>query len=524
MTLQSRALRANDDGFGLIELVVALTVFMVLTLGAAQAMDASLRLDRTNRGRTVAANLAAQKMDELRSQASDPANWCQYTGCPATALLNNMDTTETVTVDNGSGVTTNYTVARHLEWGSAGATSACDTIIGSGTLNPQILRATVTVTPTAPANAHQTVVGTVLSPPSSQFDAVHATVGIKVSDDSGNPQPGIQMLLAGPVWLWGTTDSHGCVLFQGLPVGTYYAVSFMYGTAPYAPKYVDPDGNWLSLQYASVRAGEAHGFEFKYDQPSTLSATFAPHAAYAPVTVPDVGALGLTLYNSGMTGDEFQCYSNPSAYGKCTYPGGSPASIFVPDLFPFSSAYDVWAGACPDADPAAWFDTSNNPAPRLESVDTSPASAETATLHLSTEQLNWSLPSGSSLPQSLTFVATNVADAVDNATPPNPVFDGFTGCGSPPYQITLATISVSSTSGNFKIALPYGHWQFWVQGRCPHQSPSPNYSMAPATTGTVACTKAWPVDKIDPISDPADDSSPTLFSTSVDVANSGLSS
>ena len=53
-------------GFGLIELIISLTVFSILIGGVVVSIGAGLALARNNRERTVAANLAAQQMDTIR--------------------------------------------------------------------------------------------------------------------------------------------------------------------------------------------------------------------------------------------------------------------------------------------------------------------------------------------------------------------------------------------------------------------------------------------------------------------------
>ena len=59
-------IRAGADGFGIIELVIAMTIFSILIGGVVVSIGAGLALARNNRERSIAANLAAQEMDAIR--------------------------------------------------------------------------------------------------------------------------------------------------------------------------------------------------------------------------------------------------------------------------------------------------------------------------------------------------------------------------------------------------------------------------------------------------------------------------
>jgi len=97
----------SQAGLTLIELLVALTIFAVLSGGIALLIDSGLTLARNNRNRTIAANLASQEMDKVRQSAF-------------TALPVGLVSTD-VAVD---GV--HYTVNRDSEWvNNNSTTGAC---------------------------------------------------------------------------------------------------------------------------------------------------------------------------------------------------------------------------------------------------------------------------------------------------------------------------------------------------------------------------------------------------------------
>ena len=88
----------NQDGFTIIELMVAITVFALLMAAAALGMNGALNLTRNNRQRAVAANLAATQVDKIQAMDFDSIN------------VGYQQITQTV-----DGV--NYIVNINTEWG-----------------------------------------------------------------------------------------------------------------------------------------------------------------------------------------------------------------------------------------------------------------------------------------------------------------------------------------------------------------------------------------------------------------------
>ncbi len=107
---------ASDDGFTLIELVVAISIFAIIMIGIAGTLGAGLRMTGSNRRRTVAANLASQEMDVVRS--------ADFQSLVPRTVIQNVDTVP-------------YTVHRELTWVAKSATAGpCDA--GGGGV-PQLL-------------------------------------------------------------------------------------------------------------------------------------------------------------------------------------------------------------------------------------------------------------------------------------------------------------------------------------------------------------------------------------------------
>ncbi len=64
--------RAQDEaGFTMVEMVIAIFIFAMVITGVGVGMSSALNLTRQNRNRSIAANLAAQQMDTIRSTDFD---------------------------------------------------------------------------------------------------------------------------------------------------------------------------------------------------------------------------------------------------------------------------------------------------------------------------------------------------------------------------------------------------------------------------------------------------------------------
>ena len=164
----------GEDGLSLLELVVALSVFVVMILGIVASIDSGLTLTRNNAARSVAANLASQEMDTVRST-------------PFTTL-----TPRTVTQVVGS---TTYSVDRQLTWVPKGATNGpCD-----GTnANPELLRVHVAVTWPAMSGVEPVISDTTLAPPIGAYSANSGHIAVKVLDGTGTGESDTSVRSAGP--------------------------------------------------------------------------------------------------------------------------------------------------------------------------------------------------------------------------------------------------------------------------------------------------------------------------------------
>jgi hypothetical protein len=293
----------SEAGVTLLELVVALSVFVLVILGVVASIDSGLTLTRNNRERSVAANLASQEMDTVRSAT--------FTSLVARTVTQVVDGTT-------------YTITRELTWVSKSATNGpCD---GSNS-TPELLRVRVFVTWPNMRGVSPVISDTSLAPPVGAYSANSGHIAVKVLDNTGAGEFGISANISGPLVQSAPTNTDGCAFFAFLTPGTYTVSLNTVGD-------VDRQGTQVPTQTVGVTVGQVSSVQFDYDQASALSLSFA---ADAGGTIP--ADLPITLGNTEFIPTGVKTYA------------GSGLTRTIANLFPSTDGYTAWAGSCADADP-----------------------------------------------------------------------------------------------------------------------------------------------------------------------------
>jgi prepilin-type N-terminal cleavage/methylation domain-containing protein len=301
-------LHGDERGFTMIEVAIAMVIFGLLIVSVATSQSTAMNLIRTDRHRTVAANLAAEEMDTVRS--TDFTKLVEDAG-------GRIETTRDL-----DGVI--YTVTRDSSWvtGETGA-GACD---APADADPRYLRVDVYVTWPVMSGVDPVTSNTIVTPPVGTFDEDSGHVAVQVLDRDAQPQPGVQVAITGPASDSMTTTADGCAFFAFLPAGDYTATVSATG-------HVNYQGESTYAQSAAVVVGNTTSLVFDYDSAATLAVSLAGlNGAPAPTTAP------LVLTNTHLL---------PS--GTKVVTGGYTVS----SLFPFADGYGVRAGSCTDANVAA---------------------------------------------------------------------------------------------------------------------------------------------------------------------------
>jgi Tfp pilus assembly protein PilV len=404
--------RANGDeaGLSLLELVMAITIFGILMLGIAQTLGMGLQLTRTDRHRSVAANLASQDMDAIRS--------ADFADVVAKSYTTSVD-----------GV--NYDVNRSLTWETKSATSGpCNTT----NPNPQVLRVHVSVTWPNMSGVRPVVSDTVLAPPIGSFDPNTGHIAVKVTDRDGNPTQFVTVQQTGPESQTTLTDGDGCAFLAFLPAGTY-TIKLS------EPGYVDPKMNPTPTITSAVVVGATKAAPFQYDRAARIDVTMAGGAG-----TPIPNDLPVTVWSNN---------------SKNVTIAGVGATRTINGLFPFSSGYYAWAGSCADADPEGdHIVDDGSGAPKnlgkywpgatrgtLMSVDAGGSATTTLGLHDAAVHV---VNAGGVAQAGVTVVAVHDSDNV---------------CSGATH-----VLGTTDAAGNLTAALPFGTWKLQVQGKSPSGS------------------------------------------------------
>ncbi len=403
--------RGDERGFGLIELIIAMSVFTIMIGGITVSLGAGFALARNNRERSVAANLASDEMDDIR----------QTDFTKLTAGF----TTKNVAVD---GVT--FAVDRNLEWVNTNATTgACD----SSTSQPQVMRATVEVSWTNMRAIQPVRTSTELAPPIGSYSSNLGHIAVKVRNSDAQPSSGVPVSVVNNSLAvnqsLNTTDasssSPGCAFFGFLTPATYTVGLNSAG-------YVDRQGTVNPSKSVGVVAGQIASVAFDYDRAASLALTLVGQNGGTPAN-----AVAVSLGNTGYV---------PSGWKVFT---GTGASRTLSNLYPYNDGYDAWAGDCADADPegtnasgVAYWPGAARPDP----FGVDPNNTTSGTITMPTVQVNFTRASGTS---AVSLVAVHAS--------------GDPRCTSG-ETLTLASLT---TSGTTTVALPYGTWTLQVSGKSP---------------------------------------------------------
>lgn len=191
-----------DEGFTLVEVIVATLIFVLVSTATLTILIASIRAVGENRDRVFAASVARQQVEELRALGS-------------TTAKTTVDTTPTVTVTTPDA-RKQFTVTRSAAWVPSGTTSACET-----TVNPKEALLSVRVDVSggslgAPQRV-ETLIHTV-----NRLAATLGSISVRVTDALGQPIAGAMVTgtINGGAFAE-LTSAAGCVFVPALAAGTW---------------------------------------------------------------------------------------------------------------------------------------------------------------------------------------------------------------------------------------------------------------------------------------------------------------
>jgi type II secretory pathway pseudopilin PulG len=323
----------EQGGFGLIEVIVSAAVLALASLGVLAGIEGAQSSSGREKARSIAATLAEQDQERLRSLQFDTLDSYTDSPPPPTQVI-------------ADGVA--YTITSTTAWRTDDPSGA-DKCTSSSS-NAKYLQLTSVVTSKTVGTKTAPVRMDSLESPSVRYSANHGDLGVKVVDRNGTGVPNIAVSIAGPESASLPTDSTGCALFSNITVGSYDANLN-------TPGYVDHWGNTATqLPDLQVAAGSVTVKSIAYDQAGSVVATIKtyPPSATSTTYTMSSGAPTLTAANGTEVGL------------LRTYPTSTPgtvglSSITADKLFPFTNAYAFFSGSCGYDNPSTYDTPTSTP-------------------------------------------------------------------------------------------------------------------------------------------------------------------
>jgi len=412
-----RTTETRESGFTLIEVLIAMMVFGIISVLVAYSLTLSMTLTRSSRANEVAANLAAQQVDIARS---------------AKDVFSVVSGTVTQTIDG-----TQYTITKIAGWvTSTGTVADCGTsqgILQNKTLNVSVswagmrpgtspVQASTLLAPAGPVNDPAS--GTILVHVTNASGAGVANIPITAKPDSTITPNTAATITPGPP----STDADGCSYALKVTPGAYTVTVGKAGDGSISNSQVQ-----VPTVKVSVVAGQSAVVEMQYDKAATPVLTLAAAGTLIPTNLP------MTYI--------------PQSDPYTTVPTITGVTATTP-LFPFGSGYQVFAGAfmstgaqptCLSVDPQQW--TQQNAAGHVGSrADAIPAPSGTSAAVVAMPVVSIAV-SGKWLVAKSAVAASTVGDP---------------GCATA-TTANVMTLTYPKSAGNAAvIALPYGTWMVYA--------------------------------------------------------------
>jgi Tfp pilus assembly protein PilX len=446
----------SDAGLTIVEVVVAMLVFAVITVGAIAAVGTVLTMTGDSRSREVAANLAAQDVDRARS----------------TPDVFDVQSTTTPVVSQQNGTT--FKLTRNVNWVStSGISSQC----GSGGGALLYKQVNTTVTWGSGSSAQSTSTNTLLAPNSKINDPDFGTILVTVQSGVGlGPRSGVSVTITPDASVASNTavslavqpdatDANGCAFALKVTPGSY-TVSLSSSGA----QYRDQAQSATPSQSVSVGAGGSASAIFAFDPAAVYSMQYASNYAPGGATLPSNLATSFlsNLPQYTATSPGLTQYVSPSQGGYQALAGRyAPATA---------------TQSCVDTDPEAWPKGSGNTTGKREPlVSAQPADTQPMNVAMGVIRVT---------------VASNVRFVTVAST--SPLADD-PGCAIAQTYVYPVIPTVAGTQYQVTLAVPFGTWTVATQTTSGGLSSGVLWTnITPLTTGQTALSLSLNKVMLDP--------------------------
>ncbi len=324
ITDRFRGLARGEGGAFLIEVIFSTLVVGMVSAAVLTGVSGSVKTAAHNRERSVAAQLAEQDQERMRSYKA--------------TQLDGYSNTTTKTV---RGIP--YTVASTTSWYfDSSGTKSCT----SDTTSASYLKLVSTVTPQRAGTGAPVTMTSLLTPPNGTFSEDKGSLAVLVVDRNGAPRPNLTVNVTGSsVSQSDTTNAAGCANFFYLPVGS---PAITYTVTVSAPGLVDRTGDPSPSISTGVVGGQQTLTTMELDVPVAINVNFNTKVGSA-APQSDRNQY-VRLGSSGLAAPGYLSANTTS------YPTTDNTFSFT-SLYPFTSGYSAWGGNCTKNDPTQWGDT-----------------------------------------------------------------------------------------------------------------------------------------------------------------------
>jgi type II secretory pathway pseudopilin PulG len=308
---------SRQDGSMLIEVIFSTLVLAMVSGAVLTGVTGSVKTATKNRERSVAATLAEQDQERMRSFKA--------------STLSGYSQTRTLTV---RGIP--YSVASSTQWYfDSSGTKSCT----SDTSQAGYMKLISKVTPQGSRPGPPVTATSLLAPNYGSFSNSQGSLAVMVQDRVGAPRSGLTVNLTGNSQsLSDTTNSSGCANFLYIPAGNYTVTVA-------APGLVDRAGNASPSQTTGVVGGQQTLTTIELDVPVTINVNFDTKVGAA--TAVAAPAQYATIQSSGLASPGYKRQS------LTTFPTTNNTFQWT-SLYPFTSGYAAYGGNCDKNDPSAW--------------------------------------------------------------------------------------------------------------------------------------------------------------------------
>jgi Tfp pilus assembly protein PilV len=313
-------LRREEDGFALLEVIVSAALLAVMVIAVFTTFDVVNRVSGQEKARAVAGSLAQREVELMRAMPA--ATLAQIANTPQTPATKTVDDID-------------YKITRDAVWLARGNDAAS---CNSDSDAADYMKVVSTVSAPASMGIKPVTLTSVIAPPAGSFGADKGSLAIMVQNAATDGQPGVNVTLTGPgVTTSRTTDSTGCAFFGEQATGDYTVTLSKVGM-------VDPSGNATPSKAETIAPEATTTDTFQYDAAATRTARFKTQK------VDSAGAIQNSLVDAKWTSVMF---APSGSFAPRPFTAGTAQSTITgTNLFPFTSAYAVYAGNCTGARPA----------------------------------------------------------------------------------------------------------------------------------------------------------------------------